>query len=104
MVFVLIFSGITITLSRALNAALRPRTISGEFSLTLSHFMAHFYVPWQPPFSLAGEEGEEEEKEEEEGEEEEGGWLVGCWTGLSGLETDSLVFSNTNTGDIMAIT
>ena len=43
--------------------------------------------------------------EKEEGkEEEEGGWLVGCWTGSSGLETDSLVFSNTNTGDIMAIT
>lgn len=68
--------------------------------------MAYFYVPLTAPFFLwlVRRERRRWRRRRERRRRRGVGWLVGCWTGSSGLETDSLVFSNTNTGDIMAIT
>ena len=51
MVFVLISSGITITLSRALNAALRPRGSLVSFHWPYRTLWHIFMSRWQPPFS-----------------------------------------------------
>lgn len=51
MVFVLISSGITITLSRALNAALRPRGSLVSFHWPYRTLWHIFMSRWRPPFS-----------------------------------------------------